>query len=223
MSTKKPDRPQPNVYLIDDDQVITFLLVDLVESVGLPYAVFNDAPSFLKQDLSLLAGCIVTDVRMPGMSGLELQERLAAEGQPIPIVFITGHGDVRMAVRAVKAGAVDFIEKPFRDQDLLDCIHKVLAADGAQRPEAREWAAVVARLESLTPREREVMELVIEGRSSKLIARQLGISAKTVEFHRARVMEKMQVASALDLVRVVLTARQSAATGGAGRSRSADG
>jgi two-component system response regulator FixJ len=218
-------KPQRTVCVVDDDEAVARSLEALLGSVGLRVETFGSAQDFLDRADPRRGpiGCLVLDVRMPGMSGLELQERLAAEGQPIPIVFITGHGDVRMAVRAVKAGAVDFIEKPFRDQDLLDCIHKVLAADGAQRPEAREWAAVVARLESLTPREREVMELVIEGRSSKLIARQLGISAKTVEFHRARVMEKMQVASALDLVRVVLTARQSAATGGAGRSRSADG
>jgi two-component system response regulator FixJ len=140
MSTKKPDRPQPNVYLIDDDQVITFLLVDLVESVGLPYAVFNDAPSFLKQDLSLLAGCIVTDVRMPGMSGLELQDELRHQGIDLPIIFISSYAEVASVVRAMRGGALDFFQKPFSTQRLLDRIQDGLRID-ARVPRSRRAAA----------------------------------------------------------------------------------
>jgi FixJ family two-component response regulator len=201
---------QRSVCVVDDDEAVARSLRALLESVGLAVETFATAQAFLDRADTARAGCLVLDVRMPGMSGLDLQEAMAARGQTIPIVFITGHGDVRMAVRAVKAGAVDFIEKPFRDQDLLDAIQKALADDVVRRSSGDERAVVVARIKSLTPREREVMELVVEGKASKVIARLLGISAKTVEFHRARVMDKMQAHSALDLVRTVLAAQQGA-------------
>jgi len=201
---------QRSVCVVDDDEAVARSLRALLESVGLAVETFATAQAFLDRADTARAGCLVLDVRMPGMSGLDLQEAMAARGQTIPIVFITGHGDVRMAVRAVKAGAVDFIEKPFRDQDLLDAIQKALADDVVRRSSGDELAVVVARIKSLTPREREVMELVVEGKASKVIARLLGISAKTVEFTRARVMDKMQAHSALDLVRTVLAAQQGA-------------
>jgi FixJ family two-component response regulator len=204
MSTKKPDRPQPNVYLIDDDQVITFLLVDLVESVGLPYAVFNDAPSFLKQDLSSLAGCIVTDVRMPGMSGLELQGELNRRGAIIPVIFISGHGDIPMAVEAIQHGAFDFLTKPFGDQDLLDRVQRALATDADNRKLLTQREVLRERLDSLTPREREVLGLVTQGKANKVMAGDLGVSQRTVEIHRARVMEKMGANSLAQLVRMTI-------------------
>ena len=199
------------VCVVDDDEAVSRSLRALLESVGLAVETFATAQAFLDRADRGRAGCLLLDVRMPGMSGLDLQEAMSARGQTIPIVFITGHGDVRMAVRAVKAGAVDFIEKPFREQDLLDAIQKALAADVVRRSSGDERAVVVARIKSLTPREREVMDLVVEGKASKVIARLLDISAKTVEFHRSRVMDKMQAHSALDLVRIVLVAQQSGA------------
>ena len=171
MQSKKSDRPVPNVYLIDDDPVITFLLVDLVESVGLPYPVFNDAHSFLQQDLSNLAGCIVTDVRMPGMSGLELQDELKRRGHAIPIVFITGHGDVPMAVNAVKKGALEFIEKPFNDQALLVLIDNALAIDAATRRRAARFAALAARIRRTSRchlRERRGVSCNLCGRTERM-------------------------------------------------------
>jgi FixJ family two-component response regulator len=203
---------QRSVCVVDDDEAVARSLRALLESVGLAVETFATAQAFLDRADTARAGCLVLDVRMPGMSGLDLQEAMGARGQTIPIVFITGHGDVRMAVRAVKAGAVDFIEKPFRDQDLRDAIQNALADDVVRHSSGDERAVVVARIKSLTPREREVMELVVEGKASKVIARLLGISAKTVEFHRARVMDKMQAHSALDLVRTVLAAQQGVAS-----------
>lgn len=198
--------PQGSVYVVDDDEAVAHSLCMLLESVGLTVETFATAQAFLERtDLSRTA-CLLLDVRMPGMSGLQLQEAMKARGLSIPIVFITGHGDVRMAVRAVQAGAVDFIEKPFHDQDLLDSIHKALAHGLAQRSTGDERALIAARIKTLTPRELEVMNLVVEGKPSKVIARMLDISAKTVEFHRSRVMEKMHTSSALDLVRIVLMA-----------------
>jgi FixJ family two-component response regulator len=197
------------VYVVDDDEAVAHSLRMLLESVGLKVEAFPAAQEFLERvEIASTAACVLLDVRMPGMSGLQLQDALKARGVAIPIVFITGHGDVRMAVRAVQAGAVDFIEKPFHDQDLLDSIHKALARDTAQRSSGDERALIVKRIKTLTPRELEVMHLVVEGKQSKVIARMLDISAKTVEFHRARVMEKMHTSSALDLVRIVLMAEQ---------------
>jgi FixJ family two-component response regulator len=204
MSTKKPDRPQPNVYLIDDDQVITFLLVDLVESVGLPYAVFNDAPSFLKQDLSSLAGCIVTDVRMPGMSGLELQDELRHQGIDLPIIFISSYAEVPSVVRAMRGGALDFFQKPFSTQRLLDRIQDGLRIDRARAEIQARSREIGERMSLLTPREREVLEGVFEGKLTKTIAHELGISQRTAETYRHLIMQKLQAGSIAELVRLTM-------------------
>jgi two-component system response regulator FixJ len=197
-----------NVYVVDDDEAVAHSLRMLLESVGLAVETFPTAQAFLEHAELSRNACLLLDVRMPGMSGLQLQESLRQRQLSMPIVFITGHGDVRMAVRAVQAGAVDFIEKPFHDQDLLDSIHKALAQGSAQRSTVDERDQVAARIRTLTPRELEVMNLVVEGKPSKVIARILDISTKTVEFHRSRVMEKMQTSSSLDLVRLVLMAER---------------
>lgn len=204
MSTKKPDRPQPNVYLIDDDQVITFLLVDLVESVGLPYAVFNDAPSFLKQDLPSLAGCIVTDVRMPGMSGLELQDELRHQGVDLPIIFISSYAEVASVVRAMRGGALDFFQKPFSTQRLLDRIQDGLRIDRARAEIQARSREIGERMALLTPREREVLEGVFEGKLTKTIAHELGISQRTAETYRHLIMQKLQAGSIAELVRLTM-------------------
>ena len=204
MSTKKPDRPQPNVYLIDDDQVITFLLVDLVESVGLPYAVFNDAPSFLKQDLPTLAGCIVTDVRMPGMSGLELQDELRHQGIDLPIIFISSYAEVPSVVRAMRGGALDFFQKPFSTQRLLDRIQDGLRIDRARAEIQARSREIGERMALLTPREREVLEGVFEGKLTKTIAHELGISQRTAETYRHLIMQKLQAGSIAELVRLTM-------------------
>jgi RNA polymerase sigma factor (sigma-70 family) len=163
---------------------------------------FASAQAFLDGYAAAKPGCLVLDVRMPGMSGIELQERLTVQRIRIPIIFITGHGDVQMAVRAVQAGAFDFIEKPFNDQDLLDRIQRAISFDSERRERDTQRARLSALFASLTPREREVMDLVVEGMSNKAVANTLGLSAKTVEVHRAKVMEKMNARSVSDLVKM---------------------
>jgi two-component system response regulator FixJ len=197
---------EPVVFVVDDDQAIRSSLKWLIESVGLRVEAFASADQFMRHYYPGRAGCLLLDVRMPGMSGLELQERFVREQIQLPIIIITGHGDVPMAVRAMQAGAVDFIEKPFNDERLLECIRNALGRDRRQREIQSQRAELAARLEQLTPREHEVMEMVTEGRSNKEIANDLGVSAKTVEAHRARVMEKMQAGSLAELVRMVLAA-----------------
>ena len=193
------------VFIIDDDQEVRQAMALLCESVGLAVETFPSADAYLQQFDPERPGCLVLDVRMPGMSGLELQARLAAEEIHPPVIIVTGHGDVPMAVRAVQAGAVNFIEKPFNDQALLDSIHRALELDARRRGQARELAAVRARLASLTPRERQVMELVVKGLRNKMIAAELNVSQSTVEAHRARVMEKMGAGSLSELMRMVLS------------------
>ncbi|HSN72662.1 MAG TPA: response regulator, partial [Steroidobacteraceae bacterium] len=165
---------------------------------------FGSAQEFLDAYKDDRPGCLVLDIRMPGMSGLELQEKLNERRAIIPVIFITGHGDVPMAVEAMQAGAVDFIQKPFRDQDLLDRINQALEKDAANRAALAERSAIAKRLSTLTPREHEVMELVVRGKANKVIAGDLNLSQRTVEIHRARVMEKMQASSLAHLVRMVL-------------------
>ena len=197
---------EPIVFVVDDDQAIRNSLKWLIESVGLQVETYASADEFMRSYYPGRAGCLLLDVRMPGMSGLELQEYLARNDIPIPIIIITGHGDVPMAVRAMKAGAIDFIDKPFNDELLLESIRNALAIDQRQREHQGRRAEIAARLAHLTPREHEVMEMVTEGRSNKEIATDLGVSTKTVEAHRARVMEKMEAGSLAELVRMVMAA-----------------
>jgi RNA polymerase sigma factor (sigma-70 family) len=191
--------------VVDDDEAMRNSLAWLIESEGLRVETFDSAQSFLAACYPGRAGCLLLDVRMPGMSGLELQEHLRHRQMRLPVIIITGHGDVPMAVRAMKAGAVDFIEKPFDDETLLATIQRALELDAYQRSQQAGRAEIAARLAQLTPREHEVMLMVTDGMSNKEIANELGVSAKTVEAHRARVMEKMEARSLAELVRMVLT------------------
>ena len=193
------------VFIVDDDQAVARSLRWLIETVRLQVETFASAQAFLDGYDAAKPGCLVLDVRMPGMSGLELQERLAARrGYHVPIIFITGHGDVQMAVRAVQAGAFDFVEKPFNDQDLLDRIQRAIAHDAGQRGKEAQRSQLKALFAGLTPREREVLDLVVEGLSNKAVANALGLSAKTVEVHRAKVMEKLHARSISDLVKMAM-------------------
>jgi FixJ family two-component response regulator len=196
------------VFVVDDDEAVRTSLRLLLKSVGLLVETFASAQEFLDQFDPDRAGCLVLDIRMPGMSGLELQMQLNDRHSIMPIVFITGHGDVPMAVEAMQAGAVDFIQKPFRDQDLIDRINRALEKDKAMRGELRERDEIRRRMSQLTPREREVLELVTQGKANKVIAGDLNVSQRTVEIHRARVMEKMGAASLAHLVRMVIEAQR---------------
>jgi len=196
--------PNSTVYIVDDDQAIRRAMELLMRSVGLRYEIFHSADDFLAGHSNDRAGCLVLDIRMPGLGGLELQEKLNELGSTLPIIFITGHGDVPMAVEAMQKGAVDFIQKPFRDQELLDRISDALKTDQERRSLRKEQAEVAGRIDKLTKREREVMDLVVTGKPNKVIAYELGVSQRTVEIHRARVMEKMEARSLADLVRMQL-------------------
>lgn len=196
----------PTVFVVDDDQAMRNSLKWLIESVSMQVETFESADAFIKSYYPGRSGCLLLDVRMPGMSGLELQEYLRANQIAIPVIIITGHGDVPMAVRAMKSGAVDFIEKPFNDELLLESIRHALALDVKQRDMQKQRAEIATRLARLTPREHEVMVMVTNGKANKEIASSLGVSAKTVEAHRARVMEKMQANSLAELVRMAISA-----------------
>ncbi len=192
----------PIVFVIDDDRMIRDGLQSLIRSVGLRVETFASAQDFLGAKRPDAPACLVLDVRMPGLSGLDLQLKLRDDGIPIPIIFITGHGDIPMSVRAMKEGAHEFLTKPVRGQDLLDSVQKALASDRALRRERREANEIRARFESLTPREKEVLELVVAGLLNKQIADQLGMSELTVKTHRAHVMEKTLAESLAHLVRM---------------------
>jgi two-component system response regulator FixJ len=207
----------PVVFIVDDDEAVRNSLRLLVKSVGLTAAALVSAQEFLASYDPLQPGCLVLDVRMPGMSGLELQQQLNLRGAVIPVIFITGHGDVPMAVEAMQQGAFDFLQKPFRDQDLIDRIQKALEKDRANRAELGKHSRLRERHEALTPREREVLALVMSGKANKVMAADLGLSQRTVEVHRARVMEKMGASSLAHLVRMVLDLEES---GGPGATRS---
>ncbi|AKH21642.1 response regulator transcription factor [Sedimenticola thiotaurini] len=196
---------ESTVFIIDDDREVREALQLLMESVGLQVELFDSANAFLEQFDETRPGCIILDVRMPGMSGLELQSQLLELPLCPPIIIFTGHGDVPMAVRAVQAGAVDFIEKPFNDQALLDSVHRALELDARQRGQASHIAEIKQKVDRLTPREREVLHLVVQGMRNKLIATELSVSQSTVEAHRAKVMEKMEAKSLSDLMRMMLT------------------
>ena len=195
---------ESTVFVVDDDQAMRHSLKWLIESVGLRVRTFGSASDFLEAYYPGQAGCLLLDVRMPGMSGLELQSYLTRQEIRLPVIIITGHGDVTMAVRAMKAGAVDFIEKPFNDEALLSSLRNALAFGQKQREQQSQRSAIAARLAELTPREHEVMDMVTDGKSNREIAAALGVSAKTVEAHRARVMDKMRADSLADLVRMAL-------------------
>ncbi|MCK0508493.1 response regulator transcription factor [Aromatoleum anaerobium] len=203
--------PDQNIYIVDDDEALRDSLVWLLESSGYRAIAFESAEQFLAAYQPAMTGCLVLDVRMPGMSGFELFEELRRQRSTLPVIFITGHGDVPMAVSAVKKGAVDFIEKPFGDRDMLGLIERCLAAEQESRGKRRLEADTARRLGSLTQREREVLDLIIAGKLNKQIADVLGISIKTVEVHRARVMEKMGAHSLAKLVRHVISAEPDAA------------
>ena len=192
------------VHIVDDDEALRDSLVWLLESAGLAVVAYASAEEFLADWTPSFTGCLLLDVRMPGMSGLELHEKLLSQHCTLPVIFITGHGDVPMAVDALKKGAVDFIEKPFNDRDLLKLIEQCLALEKKQRESRRQGADAMRRIEQLTPREREVLNLIVAGRLNKQIADDLNISIKTVEVHRARVMEKMSANSLAELVQHVL-------------------
>ncbi len=205
--------PKPTVFVVDDDEAVRDSLGWLVRSVGLEVVTAASAGDFLDRFDRDQHGCVVLDIRMPGMSGLELLTRLQELGSTLPVIIITGHGDVPMAVRALKAGAMEFIEKPFNDQVLLDCIHKAISKDAERRITHQQQREVAQRYQQLTPREREVMAGVVEGLANKVISRRLDISVKTVEAHRARIMEKMQAGSLSHLVRMALILESQTPTG----------
>ena len=194
----------PMVFIVDDDAAVRNSLRLLCKSIGQTAAVFASAQEFLSSYDPQQPGCLVLDVRMPGMSGLELQQHLNLRGAVIPVLFVTGHGDIPMAVEAMQHGAFDFLQKPFRDQDLIDRIQRALQKDRENRAALGERTRIRERLDSLTPREREVLSLVTSGKANKVMAADLGLSQRTVEIHRARVMEKMGASSVAQLVRMVL-------------------
>jgi two-component system response regulator FixJ len=194
----------PTVYVVDDDEAVRDSLALLFEAEGLAARAFASAGEFLEQFDSAQPGCIVADVRMPGMSGVELLERLRAEQATVPIILITGHGDVPMAVAALKAGAADFFEKPFDDALLVASVRTALDTTHEQRRRTVEESELRARAATLTTREREVMDLIVAGHSNKMVAARLAISPRTVEVYRARLMEKMQARSLAEIVRMAI-------------------
>lgn len=194
----------PTVFVVDDDAGVRDSLRFLLKSVGLATKTLGSAAEFLESYDVSQSGCLVLDVRMPAMSGLELQQRLNVRGAMIPVIFITGHGDIPMAVEAMQHGAFDFLQKPFRDQDLIDRLQKALAQDAKNRLELKQRDQVRSRFDTLTPREHEVLALMVRGLPNKIMAAELGVSQRTVEIHRARVMEKTAAGSLAQLVRMFL-------------------
>ena len=200
---------EPIVYIIDDDEAVRDGLKWLIESVDLNASVFNSAQEFLDSYESGRPGCLLLDVRMPGMSGLALQQVLKSQSFDLPIIILTGHGTVHMAVEAMKAGAFDFIEKPFQNQRLLDRVHDAIDESIHSSVESEKRTEVMELLELLTPREHQVLNMVVSGETNKAVAYQLEISEKTVEVHRAKVMEKLGAASLADLIRKTRLATKS--------------
>lgn len=201
--------PAPIVYVVDDDDGVRTSIRFLLKSVGLNATSFTSAKEFLAAYDANQPGCLVLDVRMPEMSGMELQVELNRLGAVLPIVFITGHGDVPMAVEAMQQGAFDFLQKPFREEDLIERVRRAIELDASHRTELRQADAIKRRLASLTPREREVLNLMADGKQNKIMAAELGLSQRTVEIHRANVMDKMQARSVAQLVRMLLDSRSS--------------
>lgn len=193
---------EPIVFVVDDDAAVRDAIKDLLESAMIGVETFSSGREFLARKASEVPSCLVLDVRLPGTSGLDFQRELAAANIEIPIIFITGHGDIPMTVQAMKAGAIDFLTKPFREQELLDAIHKAISRDRERRKQRAEVAELRQRYEELTLREREVMALVIQGLLNKQVAAELGASETTVKIHRGQVMRKMGAESLPDLVRM---------------------
>ena len=197
------------IYVVDDDAAVCDSLTLLLKSVKLRALAYRSAAEFLEHYDPRQHACLVADIRMPGMIGLELQAALKRLGAPIPVIFITAYGDVPMAVEAMKSGALDFIEKPFRDQDLLDCVNQALVRDRTRRADEEKVDSIRDRLATLTPQESEVMQRVVKGQSNKVIAMELAVSQRTVEIHRASVMQKMGTRSVAMLVRAVQSVESS--------------
>ncbi len=200
----KISEDQQIVFVIDDDEDVRDSLVELISSINLHANAYDSAISFLNEFDLNVPGCILADVRMPGMSGIELQHKLRELNAPQPLIIMTGHGDITMAVLAMKDGAFEFMQKPFRDQELLDCITKALELDNTNRRLLEKQLALQERVNCLTSREREVIDKVIDGKANKVIARELEISDRTVEIHRSHAMEKLGVKSVAELVKVML-------------------
>jgi FixJ family two-component response regulator len=208
-SGKPADRDTgPTVFVVDDDDAVRDSLSMLLESVGLRCRSYPSSAEFLLAYKAEHAGCLVLDIRMPGMSGIELQERLNEMVAILPVIFITGHGDVPLAVKAMRAGAVDFLQKPYNEQELLDRIHRALQGDGERRRELSERDLIVRRHGKLTPREREVFDLIVQGKPNKVVASDLGVSQRTIEIHRARVMEKMEATSFAHLMNMAMVLQE---------------
>lgn len=201
-TTQVPPAPLPTVFVIDDDEDMRSALGNLFRSVGHEVKLFGSAAEFLQDTSSDAPGCLVLDVRLPGMSGLDFQNKLASTNAHIPIVFMTGHGDIPMSVRAMKAGAVDFLTKPFRDQDMLDAVTRAIEADRTRRSSQQATSGVRDSYGRLSPREREVMTLVTRGLMNKQVAHELGLSEITVKLYRGQAMRKMGAGSLADLVRM---------------------
>lgn len=199
---KEAPELQSIVFVVDDDPAMRNALTNLFRSVGLRAEVFGSAPELLQSKLPDIASCLVLDIRLPGLSGLDFQTELAKANIRIPVIFVTGHGDIPMTVRAMKAGAVDFLTKPFRDQDMLDAVARAIERDRKRREDERIVSDVQARFESLTPREREVLALVTAGLMNKQIATEIGLAEITVKIHRGHIMKKMGARSLADLVRM---------------------
>jgi len=195
--------PESMIFVVDDDPSVRCAIERLIGTVGLQVQLFGSAREFLASKLPNVASCLVLDVRLPGISGLALQRQLVEANVQIPIIFITAHSDVPMTVRAMKAGAVEFLPKPFHDQDLLDAIHLALEKDRGRRQQETELTALRERFESLSPREREVVTMVVSGMLNKQIAAQIGSAENTIKVHRSRAMEKMQANSLADLVKMI--------------------
>jgi RNA polymerase sigma factor (sigma-70 family) len=200
--------PEPHVFIVDDDEAFRDSVKELVNSVGLAAQTFRSAPEFLAAYDPARPGCLVLDVRMARMGGIELQATLKSMDARIPIVMISGHGDIAMAVEAIKQGAIDFVQKPYREQHLLDAINEALRRDAAQRGAANGAGAFAERIAALTPRERQVMDLALKGLPSKVIAKQLAISHRTVEQHRSRLLEKLGLHSMTELMRLAYAPRR---------------
>lgn len=195
---------EPTVFIVDDDEAVRDALRLLVESAELRAEAYPSAQAFLDACPPGRPGCLVVDIRMPGLSGLELQEQLRARNIALPVIVLTGHGDVAAAVRALKGGAIDFLEKPYDSEVLLERIRQAVQRDATARHAAHSQAAVAERLTRLTPRERQVLEMIVAGKANKVVAIELGISERTVELHRARIMRKMKARSLPELTRMVI-------------------